>query len=143
MLALQGCATSTSASDPSMTHNRVPTDRVVEIPPIKDLATASTVHIMRDAQIKGSAMTTTVTIDGQDAAHVENGEKLTFKIDAGEHLIGLKFLGNDPVMGWLTLGIARPKRFSETATRFEPGREYFFRIVDNANWEWELRRSSY
>ena len=88
-------------------------------------------------------MTTTLTINGQDAAAINNGEKVTFQIEPGEHLLGLKFLGNDPAWGALTLGLVRPKRFIESATRFDAGKEYFFRIVDNANWEWELKRSSY
>jgi hypothetical protein len=140
-LAVQGCAT--TASDPSKSHTPVPAVRVLALPAAENPSQAPIVHVMRDAQFKGAAMTTTLTFDGQEIAHIESGESLTFKVEPGEHLLGLKFLGNDPVLGILTLGIARPKRFIESATRFEPGRDYFFRIVDNANWEWDLKRSSY
>lgn len=118
-------------------------ERIVGLPMLAEGAPFAVVHVMRDAQFTGSAMTTTFTVDGTDAAHIRSGEKLTFKIQTGEHLLGLKFLGNDPVLGPLTLGLARPKRFIESATIFESSREYYFRIVDNANWEWDLKRSSY
>lgn len=88
-------------------------------------------------------MTTTLTFDGQDVAHLRSGEAHIFNVSPGEHILGLMFLGNDPVLGALTLGIARPKRFIESATTFTPGGHYFFRIVDNANWEWEIQRSSH
>ena len=88
-------------------------------------------------------MTTTLTVDGIEAAHIQNGERLAFDLLPGEHLLGLRFLGNDPVWGALSLGLARPKRFIEAATVFEAGKQYVFRIVDNAAWEWELKRSSY
>lgn len=121
----------------------MPAERIAVLPRLSDGSPFAVVHVIRDAQFTGSAMTTTLTIDGIDAAHIRSGEKLTFKIQPGEHLLGLKFLGNDPVLGPLTLGLARPKRFIESATIFESGREYYFRIVDNANWEWDLKRSSY
>ena len=101
------------------------------------------VSVVRDRQFKGGGLTTTLTFNGKDAANIRSGEKVTFRVEPGEHLLGLRFLGNDPILGALTLGMARPKRFIESATRFEAGREYLFRIVDNANWEWELKRSSY
>ena len=88
-------------------------------------------------------MTTTLTINGEDAAAIDNGEEVVFQLEPGEHLLGLKFLGNDPGLGFLTLGLARPRRFIESATQFKAGQQYIFRIVDNANWEWELKRSSY
>ena len=140
VVVLQGCAT--SASDPSFTHKPVSAERIISLPRITIPATASTVRVLRDSQFKGSAMGTTLTFNGQEVAEIQNGEKLTFTVDSGEHLLGLRFLGNDPVLGLFTLGLARPKRFVESPTRFEPGKEYIFRIVDNANWEWELKRSS-
>ena len=97
---------------------------------------------MRDSQFVGSAMTTTLTLNGDEIAAINNGEKFEFHLEPGEHLLGLKFLGNDPVLGALTLGMARPKRFIEAATIFEAEKTYYFRIVDNANWEWDLKRSS-
>lgn len=97
---------------------------------------------MRDSQFVGSAMTTTLTLNGEEVAAINNGEKFEFYVEPGEHLLGLKFLGNDPVLGALTLGVARPKRFIEAATIFEAEKIYYFRIVDNANWEWDLKRSS-
>ena len=135
-LTIQGCAT--AASNPSSTHKPVPAARILALPSVKEPANAATVHVMRDAQFVGSAMTTTFTFNGNDAAHIQSGEKVTFKVEPGEHLVGLKFLGNSPIFG-----IFRPKRFIESATHFVAGREYIFRIVDNANWEWELKRSSY
>ncbi|MCR6666551.1 MAG: hypothetical protein NVV69_11160 [Methyloversatilis sp.] len=87
-------------------------------------------------------MTTTLTLNSAEVAAIKNGEKFEFYVEAGEHLLGLKFLGNDPVLGALTLGMARPKRFIEAATIFEAEKIYYFRIVDNANWEWDLKRSS-
>lgn len=140
-LALTGCAT--SASDPSFTHKPVPPERVLFTPQSADDPKPATIEVMRDSQFKGGGVTTTLTFDGQEMAHIKSGEKITFRVTPNEHLLGLKFLGNDPVLGTLTLGIARPKRFTENATRFESGRTYIFRIVDNANWEWELKRSSY
>jgi hypothetical protein len=140
-MALQGCAT--TASDPQFTHKATPSERVFRLPKIADGAAFAKVRVMRDAQFQGSAMTTTLTINGQEAAAIDNGEEVIFQIEPGEHLIGLKFLGNDPVWGAFTLGFARPKRFIESATHFDAGKEYIFRIVDNANWEWELKRSSY
>lgn len=140
VLLLHGCAT--TSSDPSFVHVEVPSERVVLSPRMPEPSKSATVRVMRDAQFKGGAMTTTLTFNGQDMAHIKSGEAHTFKVGQGEHILGLRFLGNDSILGALTLGIARPKRFIESATTFVSGGEYFFRIVDNANWEWELKRSS-
>src|SRR5574337_232691 len=140
LLVLVGCAT--TASDPSNDHALVPSDRLLNLPPVLRDPNFAVVLVMRDAQFKGSAMTTTLTLDGEDVAHVKSGEKVEFSLRPGEHLLGLRFLGNDPILGMFTFGLARPKRFIESATNFEANRVYRFRIVDNANWEWELKRSS-
>ena len=138
---IAGCAT--TASDPSFSHDAVPPKRVLFIPDTQPGQKPATVEVMRDSQFTGSAMTTTLTFDGQEMAHIQSGEKIVFRVPPGEHLLGLKYLGNDPLLGSLTLGLARPKRFIEAATRFESGKTYIFRIVGNANWEWDLKRSSY
>lgn len=137
---LQGCATTASA--PQFTHSPVPQERIFRIPPVSSGGLKATVHVMRDYQFKDSAMTTMLTINGEDAAAIKSGEKITFQVEVDEYILGLKYLGNDPVLGAFTLGLARPQRFIESATKFEEGKTYYFRIVDNANWEWELQRSS-
>lgn len=114
----------------------------MNLPPLSSDPSLATVLVMRDYQFKGSGLTTTLTLNGQDVAQIQAGEKVEFSLSPGEHLLGLRFYGNDPVLGVLTLGIVRPKRFIESATTFQPGKVYRFRIVDNANWEWELKRSS-
>lgn len=139
-IGLQGCAT--SASDPQYTHQPVQPERIFGLPKLSQNAAVARVVVMRDSQFVGSAMTTTLTLNGEEVAAINNGEKFEFYVEPGEHLLGLKFLGNDPVLGALTLGVARPKRFIEAATIFEAEKIYYFRIVDNANWEWDLKRSS-
>ncbi|MBM2854452.1 MAG: hypothetical protein HW417_1380 [Steroidobacteraceae bacterium] len=139
-IALAGCAI--QASNPQLKHDTVPPKRVMGLPPAKDPAASATVHVMRDSQIAGSAMNTVLTIDGEDAARIRDGEEVTFSLEPGEHLLGLKFTGNNPVSGGFTFGFHRPKRFNESATQFEAGKIYIFRIVSNANWEWELHRAS-
>lgn len=140
-LFVLGCAT--IASNPSQSHNFVPPERILYFPTVMEPSPFAKVSVVRDRQFKGGGLTTTLTFNGKDAANIRSGEKVTFRVEPGEHLLGLRFLGNDPILGALTLGMARPKRFIESATRFEAGREYLFRIVDNANWEWDLKRSSY
>jgi hypothetical protein len=137
---LQGCAT--TASDPQFNHKDTPSERTYNVPYISAEKPSAIVHVMRDSQFKGSAMDTIITLNGKDLATIQSGEKILFKIEPGEHLLGIKYLGNDPVLGALTLGLARPKRFAESATQFEDGKIYYFRIIDNSDWEWELRRSS-
>lgn len=141
LLVLSGCAT--SSSNPSFSHKSIPLERILQNQKISDNKHAATVHIMRDSSFIGSLMTTTFTIDGNEIAKIRSGEKYSFKIEPGEYIFGIKFLGNDPVLGVLTLGVARPLRWKEDAVQIRPQKEYFFRIVGNANWEWDLKRSSH
>src|SRR5574337_65046 len=102
LLVLVGCAT--TASDPSNDHALVPSDRLLNLPPVLRDPNFAVVLVMRDAQFKGSAMTTTLTLDGEDVAHVKSGEKVEFSLRPGEHLLGLRFLGNDPILGMFSFG---------------------------------------
>jgi hypothetical protein len=133
MLLIVGCAT--TSSNPSFEHEPISSERILHLPTVSNPQNACLVHIMRDRVFKGSAMTTTFTINGKDIADIKNGEEFTFKLDPDEYIFGLKFFKNDPVMGMMSLGLARPKRWKEEAVQINKNEEYYFRIVDDANWE--------
>lgn len=122
---LVGCVS--TSGERSYSHRPISEENIIALPTVLDPSSAATVTIMRDAHIWAAAMEPMLIVNGQEVAHISNGSSLTFQIDSGNHLVGIRSLGNDAVSA-VTLGIRRPTEIFERELNAESGGEYFFRI---------------
>ncbi|MDC9651485.1 hypothetical protein [Xanthomonas perforans] len=116
---LASCATKPVADDEAIA---VPSDRAFLYQ--ANAADAGTLIVTRDGGFQGSACDIGVLIDGKDAARLKPGERATFKIPAGEIILGVQPVG----AGICSAGQARVRR--ETGLVIKPGvvRKYRFGI---------------
>ena len=110
-----------------MHHTPLPIDRVQYLPAAESPETGATVTILRDAHFYGAAMAPMLLVDGEEVAHISNGSSLTFTVDEGSHLIGMRSIGND-MLTPLTLGMHRPTEITELELNAEAGEQYYYRI---------------
>lgn len=99
------------------------------------------IHVMRDARVWGGAMAPMLLVNGEEIAHISNGSALTLELDPGQHLIGIRSLGNDMVSPF-TLGIRRPTEIIELELNAASDGQYFFRIETRAGDEFSIQRTS-
>jgi len=70
-------------------------------PPLKDPQRAAEVVVLRPSRVVGAAVAYGVQIDAKDAFAIGSGQHARFRLDAGEHSLGVRCL-SDP------LGMRRP-----------------------------------
>ena len=141
-LALLVSACASSTGERSLNHNALGSDEVIYLPEVENASMSATIKIMRDSRIWGAAMAPMLLVDGEEIAHMRNGTSLTFQLDPGSHLIGIRSLGND-MLSPLTLGLRRPTEIFELELTAEASGQYFFRIETRAGDEFTIQRSSY
>ena len=110
---LVGCATSPT---PIAQAKNVPDDRVYYRP--QDTSQAATAVFVRDSGAFGSGVYQHLTINEEKAAALDVGEKVTFKLPAGEYAFGIRM--TDP------FGATAPFSIDQ---RLETGKSYFYRIL--------------
>lgn len=113
---------------------------VLQRPAVTSNAPA-TIHVMRDSRVWGAAMAPMLLVNGEEVAHIPNGSSLTIRLDPGQHLIGIRSLGNDMVSP-LTLGLRRPTEIFELELNAVEDSQYFFRIETRAGDEFRIQRTS-
>lgn len=124
---LIGCATS---QIPVEEAKPVPADRIYFNP--KPSAGTASVTFVRDTGFVGSAVYQHISIDGERAASLDVGEKVSFRLAAGEHLFGV--LKTDP------FGTSAEYVIDQ---RLEPDRVYFYRVlIDGDSMATRLQRMS-
>lgn len=120
-----GCVS--AGGERSYNHRPISEENIIALPNVSDPSNAATITVMRDAHIWGAAMAPVLLFNGEEVAHIPNGSSLTFQVDAGHHLVGMRSLGNDAV-STMTLGLRRPTEIFERELFAEPQQHYHFRI---------------
>jgi hypothetical protein len=122
MLLITGCATKPPRPD----QLRVPTaDRLLGFQ--SDADGDATIIVTRDVGFSGSGCLGAVFLDGQVIAKLATGERATFHVPAGEHIIGTWNTGSG--MCGYREGIDR----REAPAMLKPHDEKRFRITINPN----------
>ena len=87
--------------------------------------------VARDAGFAGSGCMTAVYLDGRVVAAIDNGEKATFYLAPGQHILGT---GPNP-QGKALCHIASDRMRRETGIIMEPGKPLKYRLALSANGE--------
>jgi hypothetical protein len=112
-LASAGCATSPS----TLTSARsVPAQRIAHLPMASNPKMAARITILRDVGFAGSAATVKLRLNGNPVASFHPRESLTFTLDPGEYVFGVKPV---PDLG---------SGLNELSLTAKAGEHYFFRI---------------
>lgn len=115
---LGGCATT---AVPLNVAKPVPSDRIAYINPQN---TDGKLVVVRDVGMLGGACYLGFFIDGKYAATFDTGERATFNISSGEHIVGI---GNSQLTnGLCAIGMLSLR---EVSTIVKPGDMKFFRLV--------------
>jgi hypothetical protein len=121
-LALSACVSTSPVSLSEATY--VPADRIL----IKSLSSdvnAGTITFIRDSGMLGAGCNIGVFIDGKHAATLDTGERVAFKVEPGEHIVGGSAVGRALCAG------EDDRR--ETSTFLKPNEQKFFRISVRLN----------
>ena len=118
LVLLSGCATGRGQVNP--------------FPTITDSSQTSKIIVNRDSAFMGGAQTYTLTVDGQDIYMLRSGDEISFQINPGEHLLGVKCHG-----GWQVTG-----NFSEIAQEMKPNSMYRFKIIPDMSRGCRIERTS-
>lgn len=112
-LLVVGCATSPS----NLTSSRlVPARRIAHLPEASNPKLAARVTIVRDVGFAGSAATVNLRLNGRPVASFHPNESLTFTLDPGEYVFGVK---PGPNLG---------SGLNELSLTAKAGERYFFRL---------------
>lgn len=129
LAVLGGCSTTPMAPEQA---KAVPADRILYAG-----AGNASVVVTRDGGLIGSACYLAVLLDGQLAARVGPGETVTFRIPAGEHLVGM---AADPLgSGLCGLGGMAMREVSATVA---PEQTKRFRVLGDMSGGFTISPSS-
>lgn len=132
-LALSGCVTQNIAGTSS--YQPVSTSRIIGfIPEPASNDHAGIIIVKRDPGKLGSAIESTLLIDGQPVARIEPGEYLQFRSHLGEHIFGVSWSDN--------LGPAATSSTRELAVDVKPGQTYYLRMFPQAGAGIVIERTS-
>lgn len=118
VLLLSACATSPV---PVEQANAVPSDRVYwNVRPVQ--ARTAKVTFVRDTGFLGGGVLFHLSINGQKAASVDTGERVSFEIDPGEYVLGFQPTDAFGTMTGYTID-----------QDIKPGQQYFYRLLMEGN----------
>ncbi|NII53553.1 hypothetical protein [Luteibacter sp. SG786] len=121
-IAIAGCVTKPPRPDQL---RQPPADRLLAFQSPTD--GDATIVVTRDVGMSGSGCYGAIFIDGKVAAKVATGERATFHVPAGEHIVGTWNTGSG------LCGYREGKDRREVSTILKPGDEKRFRITINPN----------
>ncbi|MDW3568262.1 MULTISPECIES: hypothetical protein [Enterobacter] len=131
IIGLSGCVTEAVPTGKSKT---VPAERVL----IQGIGNSEFIVTRDNGWLVGGGCFTTLTLDGKHIARIGTGESISYKTNAGRHILGI---ADDPKGSGLC-GVGNGQPYKETSTVINDNETQKFRISGDTNSGLDIRPTS-
>lgn len=129
----------TDAGDVKVLSRPVPAERIYWMPELLSNQSPATLHVVRESHWKAWGVAITLLIDGKPVASIKEGENVMLRVPPGQYELGLRYAGHDLSTPTATAA-RRSTAYYASLQRLDGGKSHDFRIVADADWNWQLDR---